>query len=203
MKTKIKSLVLFSLCALCSFAAVPLRAQSEATTNLPPAVATTNTSVLPGGALTLGSDLLKFLTDAEPYYGHGLRAGAYALYNAKHFGGLVDVQYPLTDGGNISAGGGVAYLNGQFYSVALTVNMGTTWKLPLIGSVYTSLETGPYINAHDHTPGVQSFACLTKDIRFGTDPDATHCFLTGGVGNLSTSPGAAYVFGFSIKPAHW
>lgn len=190
-----KKLIL-TLCALAMLVS-PLAAQ----TNTSPTP--TNTSALPGGALTLGSDLLNFLTDAVPYYGQGLRAGAYGLYNNKKFGGLVDLQYPLTAGGNISAGGGLAYLNGQFYSFSLSVNMGTTWKLPLVGNVYTWLESGPYLNVHSHEPGVQSFAGVTKDIQFGNASKATHVYLTGGVGNISTSPGSTYIAGVSFKLPGW
>lgn len=181
------------IAAILLFAAVAVNAQTNnVSTNPPP------TSLLPGGLGQLGTDLGAFLTDAQPYFGKGLRPGVFGLYNNKSWGAFIDAQYPLSD--NLSVGFGIAYLDHAFYDASISVNYGTTWKVPLIGSVYSWVESGPAYNLHSHQLIGQSFAGITKDVRLGATTDL---FITGGVGNITSRPGATYIAGFSLKFKGW
>jgi hypothetical protein len=161
------------------------------------AVVTNPVSLLPGGLGQLASDVGLFFADAQPYFGTGVRVGAFGLYNQSKWGGLVDAVYPIN--ANMGVGFGVAYLDHNFYDTTINFNLGTTWNIPVIGHVYTWVESGPAINLHDKTPLAQSFAGVTKDITIS----AWHVYATGGIGNISTRPGQTYIAGFSIKPPGW
>lgn len=169
----------------------------QAQTTLPAPVGTNSTSLLPGGFGQLANDFGAFFTDATNYFGKGLRVGSYGLYNQAKWGGLVTAMYPINN--NLSAGFGVAYLDHTFYDTSLGIQYGATWKAPLIGSIYTWVESGPAFDLHNHQALAQSFAGVTKDIKVSD----WHLFVTGGVGNISTRPGQTYIAGFSVKPPGW
>jgi hypothetical protein len=169
----------------------------HAQTNTNTLGSTNGNSLLPGGFGTLASDFGNFFADATNYFGKGLRVGSYALYNQHQLGVLVDASYPINN--NMGVGFGVAYLDHTFYDTTINLNIGTTWKVPLIGNVYSWIESGPAYDLHNHQMLAQSFLGVTKDISFST----WHIFATGGVGNISTRPGQTYIAGFSVRPPGW
>lgn len=188
-----KKLLGLSLLALsCLFGPATALAQ----TNAP---STNTASANPQGLIQAGSDILSWLKDNQPYFGtNGYQVEAFALYNESKWGGLLDIHLPLTSlstNAQISAGMALGYLDHQWYTATLSVQLGTTWNVPVIGKVYTWLESGPGLNIHDKTPIAQSFAGVTK----AWDIYAGHKLsISGGVGNISNRSGQTYIGGLGI-----
>lgn len=172
---------------------------AQAQTNTPPS--TNSASADPLGALRVGSDILSWLKDAQPYFGvsNTIVGDALALYNNKQWGGLIALHLPvaaLSTNGQISAGTAIAYINHQFYTLSLNMQAGTTWKVPLLGNVYTAMGSGPELSLHDHSVGAFSFVSATK----GWDVGSGHVLsLVGGVGNDSHLSGPCYFGGLSFS----
>lgn len=145
-----KLLTLIPILALC-FSAV-------AQTNTQPF--NTLTNVLPSSVTTT----LGFLYDATPYITNGdslWEAGA--LKSGSHYGGFLDVQFPVsTNSWQASYGVALAYVDHSFYSGALNVSLGTTVNVPgiskITGPFFAYVESGPGYNFRAHQFVVQSFA---------------------------------------------
>ena len=169
---------------------------TRAQTNTPP------TSLLPGGLGQLVNDVGAFLTDAQPYFGTNgsLMAGGGALINNKKVGAFADVTlWSLTTNNQVAIGFAAAYLNGNFYDASLNLKAGTTWTVPVLGSFYTQILSGPGYNFKQHHAMAENFVIVHRKFTIGTwllDPFA-------GVGNLSDQPGAAYIAGINVKPPGW
>ncbi len=167
-------------------AVVTLALPSLSQTNSP--VTNSPTSLLPGGLGQIAGDFGKFFTDAQPYFTNNIRVGLGYLYADKSSGVLLHSVYQIND--QIGVGFAAAYLKGSFYDASLGLNAGTTWNLPVIGKVYTELESGPGWNLKKQQVIEQSFAVATKswDIYKGWN-----LIIAGGAGNISDIPGPAYV----------
>jgi len=215
MKT-LKSVLLVS-CAL-SLALLDFKAMGQNATNGPNASSTTSiatnstsgsdptpdtiqqgTSLLPGDGGTLLSDIGKFFTDAQPYFGtNGNYAiGSGVLVNKKHFGGYADISlFDLSGNGQLTIGIAGAYLDGNWYDASLAFHAGTTWNVPVLGSIYTEIESGTGFNFHAHHVVAQNFVLVHRAFKIGNWTIDPH----GGVGNISDIPGPSYLFGVNVRP---
>lgn len=138
----------------------------------------------------LGTDAWNFFQDAQPYFtNQTLRLESGPLYNNGHWGGTVNLLVPVTSGGQVAIGFGGAYLNGSWYDASLGVNLGTTWKVPVLGYVYSWVETGPAYNFRQKHALAQNFVGATKkwDLYKGIGIS-----LSGMVGNISDLSGPCY-----------
>lgn len=150
------------------------------------------TSLLPGGLSQLVGDVGNFFTDAKPYFTNGVvRPGLAGIYLNKKYGGLLDVQIPVNS--QITMGFAGAYYNNTFYDASFSTTLGTTWNVPLIGHVYSSIGSGPGWDFKKHQAIAHSEALLTKDIRIGKGD----LYLSVGALNVSSVSGVGYVAGAS------
>jgi hypothetical protein len=167
----------------------------------PDVVGTSSASANPTGLSDAGTAFLGFLQDAQPFYGTNstMVYDLIGLYNQGHVGGLFAAHIPITSlssSGQVSAGAAIAWFRNSWYSLALNAQAGTTWKVPLIGNVFTSIGSGPDYNSHTHSVGAFSYANATK----GWDITKGHVFsLTGGVGTESTIVGPIYFGGVNLS----
>lgn len=165
------------------------------------AIPTTNSaSANPLALGEAGNALLSFFNDAKPYFGtnSSLVYDAVAIYNKGHVGGVFAVHLPvsaLSTNGQIAAGAAIGYINKQWFSLALNAEAGTTWKVPVIGNVYTAIGSGPDFNFHTHQTGAFSYASATKS----WDISKGHSLgIVGGVGNESSLTGIIIFGGLSV-----
>lgn len=145
----------------------------------------------------VGSDIGSFLTDANGQTNWGVTLGG--IYSDKQFGLFGDAQYSLS---SISSVGFLtAYIphayqksngkwGGTFYDGSLGFKLGSSIKIPVIGTIYYYGESGPGYDFSSHQTIAQSFAGLTKDIFIS---HKYHLVLGGGVGNISDRAGMAYI----------
>ena len=152
------------------------------------------------GASQLGQAVLGFLSDAQPFYGtsNAVVYDAAVLYNNKHIGGLFATHIPITalsTNGQIAAGAALAYFQGNWYSLSLNAQAGTTWNVPLLGAVYTSIGSGPDWNFHLQQPGAFSYMKAEKnwDIASGHKLG-----LIAGIGNETSVSGLILFGGLSL-----
>lgn len=200
---KIKLSILFLL-------ALPFCAMSQ--TQLPP-----NTNAMPPLTMTqvfgsntnavgsssfgqLGQAVFSFLSDAQPFYGtsNSLVYDAVALYNNGHVGGLFSAHVPITalsTNGQIAAGVAIAWFQKSWYSLTINAEAGTTWKVPLLGAVYTSMGSGPDWNFHTQQPGAFSYTRAEKNWDIGSGHKLG---ITGGIGNETSVAGIIYFGGLTL-----
>lgn len=184
--------IIIVLSLICSIGAF---AQTNAPV-IPPVI----TSQLPGGISQIASDFGAFLTDAKPYFGTNgnTQIGAGVLYSDKKFGGFADITViSLATNDQVTIGFATAYLDGEWYDASLSLKAGTTWNAPVIGPIYTSVESGPGYNFHAGHVISQNFAMLTKAWTIGK----VDFSLFAGAGIISDRAGIADVFGanFNVK----
>lgn len=154
--------------------------------------AQTNTKSIPADLGKLGNDFLNFFKDAKPYFTNDtIRIGVNGAYVDHKWGGFVDVVVPVND--QIGIGFAAAYINHSFYDASLNVNAGTTWNVPVLGSIYTAAETGPGYNLKLHEAVVQSSMYGIKKWNLGKWELAVNA----GVLNISDLPGVGYFGGIS------
>lgn len=201
---KIKCILLALLlpfAALAQPATITPTGSGLAITNNDPIPVGNSASANPQALGEAGSALLAFFNDAKPYFGTNttLVYDALAVYNQKHIGGVLAVHIPITalsSNGQIAAGAAVGYINKQWFSLALNAQAGATWKVPVIGNVYTAIGSGPDMNFHTHQVGAFSYASATK----GWDVSAGHVLsVVLGVGNESSLDGPIYFGGLSLS----
>lgn len=146
--------------------------------------------------------------DAAPYISNGivtLEAGG--LYNAsdKHgkFGGFLDLTVPTSQQSGVGVGAG--YLNGQLLDASVSLKLGTTTSLPLVGTVYAYISEGPDYNFQAKSIGNYGFVGFVKKFTLLTKVDPTGKVIPSlvgtfgaGVGNVSTLPGETIAFGASL-----
>lgn len=181
-----------------------LTAHAQTGGNFPTTPATNTlpipTSLLPGGVSQIASDFGAFFKDAQPYFGTNgsTLIGAGIIQSGNKWGGLVDVTVMSLDANNqVTLGFATAYLDGTWYDASLALKAGTTWKVPLIGSIYTSVESGPGYNFKAGHVMAQNFAMATKRIQIGK----VDFSIFAGAGNISDRAGLAKILGvnFNVK----
>lgn len=165
-----------------------------------PAMPSSSASANPAALGEAGNALLGFFNDAKPYFGtnSSLVYDTLAIYNSGHVGGVFALHIPisaLNTNGQIAAGAAIGYINKQWFSLALNAQAGTTWKVPVLGNVYTALGSGPDMNFHTHQTGAFSYFTATK----GWDISKGHVLsIVAGVANESTLTGIIYIGGLSL-----
>jgi hypothetical protein len=153
-----KLIAVISLLAL----GVTARAQTNAAspftnvTSVVSSIAGTNTAAVVGF-------VVNELVDAQPYFTNGnVLAEAGALKLGSHYGGFMDVQFPVsTNNWQITCGVAAGAINGQLYTGSFNLTLGTTVNLPLIGQytgpLYAFASSGPGWNFHNHGIVAESF----------------------------------------------
>lgn len=185
--------VLFSLATVILVTGIPVTASAQ-TNTIPPDIS----SQLPGGFTQLAADFGLFFKDAQPYFGTNgtTQLGAGVIYSNKKFGGFADIAViSLATNNQVTLGFTTAYLDGQWYDAGLSMKAGTTWQVPLIGPVYTWVETGPAYNFKAGHVLAQNFVGVMRGFNVGK------VFVTpfAAVGNISDRVGLAYIFGVNAN----
>lgn len=187
---------------LLTLAALPMRAQ----TNAP--LSTNSSSLMAIPLLNLpvstntvkaANDLLVYLEPLIPYLTNKtVRLDAAPVYDGGHWGGLADLQVPIT--GALSLGGGGAYIDDQWFVVAASTQLGTSFTVPVINlKGYAFAETGLAIPLKSAQIENQSVAGATFSW-----PLSSSLILNveGGVIKETSLPGVAEFFGASLT-WHW
>ena len=146
-------------------------ARGQTNTNSP-------TGILPGGVSQLGTYVLNFFKDSQPYFTNGARLGLYGLYGLRNpasdtvpnpkrgSGGFLDLSFPTPAGPQLSLDFALGFVTDghttHVYDAALAPTLGTTWDLPVIGKSYTWLSTGPAYDFQTHSAVLHSAMGLTK-----------------------------------------
>jgi hypothetical protein len=160
---------------------------------MPALAQTTNTT--PSDLSKLWTDVQNFFTDAQPFLtNHSATVEAGALCHRGDWGGFADLQLPIANQASIGFGG--AYLNHSWYDATVSARVGTTWKVPVIGAIYTYLESGPGYNFSTKEVIGQSFAgAIIKRTL------SKNWYLTAGLaaGNITDLAGPVYAGGASLN----
>lgn len=191
---------LFALLAVSIIAVLPAKAQTNVSTNLG------QTLSIPPSVITLWNQLGTALNDTKPYFSNDI--GNFAL------GGLYDKAIPkgklgmfamatvptsLVASNQTSVGFAGCYLGKQWLDANVTLQLGTTVnKLPLLGSVYLYVASGPDYNFQTRSVGAFNFAGFQYNL-FPHASKTWYFSINGGAGNVSTFPGTVWELGFQAS----
>lgn len=190
------SISFLSLCACLAAGASETSSVAIPASNVPAASALTNvTQLLP----TWAQNIFTSLGDDAPYITNdvvNLQLGA--LYNGAlpkgRIGAFADISVPTSQ--QTAAGVALAYLDGKLLYGSVTLTLGTTTSVPLLGSVYAFVEEGPSYTFSGSELGSFSFAGFEKRIDISKHWAAT---IGGGVGYVTQIPGTEKAAGASLS----
>jgi len=149
----------------------------------------TNVAKAANDFVQIFAPLMPFLTNRN------IQLDMDAVYSQKTYGGIADLQFPIT--ANLSLGGGAAYVQNQWFVVALSTKLGSEFTIPVWQKEgYAFAETGlaqpmKRVNAED-----QSVAGAV--LPFDISKNVT-LLVEAGIGKETSLPGAFYFGGASVN----
>jgi hypothetical protein len=211
------SLLLASSLSILAQTNPPVPVNTQRTTGTPPASSAVTTNVAAGtitnltGLLGLGdtatqlaNDALSAFVDAQPYLSNSIvQVDTAVLYNkSAGYGAFAGFEIPTSQQTAIGFGG--AYIGKTFYDATLNLKLGTTVQVPLFGSCYSYVASGPDYNFSKHSIGAYNFAGIFKkwDVYHNAKGNGFYLSIGPTVGNISTLQGVTYGGTMSLT-YHW